>query len=151
MAGESTDDGSSGTVTLDADTSPFESALNKAVERAKGWSASVTAALEKVNSFSAEKISHFSEKVDLVVFGFSAGTAFLIVAALLALTDRRWISVLSLLFQVSVYVTYIGVSGGREPAFEIWGITLRLIQLVVIASLFYLIVTPRSAAKEIHT
>lgn len=78
------------------------------------------------------------EMVDLRMFGFSAGSAFLVLAVLLALTDLRWVWAIALLAQFFVYIVYIGASGGRAPAFEIWGITLRLIQLVVIAALVYL-------------
>jgi len=88
------------------------------------------------------------EMVDLFVFGFGAGTAFAVIAALLALTDRRWIWVFLLAFQVFVYAVYFGVSGGRAPAFEIWGITLRAIQLVVIGCLFYLIVRGRESGNR---
>ena len=78
------------------------------------------------------------EMVDLRMFGLSAGTAFLAVAALLWFTDRRAIWALALLFQVFVLVIYVAASGGRVPPFEIWGLALRTIQLVVIAALAYL-------------
>ena len=78
------------------------------------------------------------EMVDLRMFGFSAGTAFVLLAGLLLLTDRRWLWILAALAQVWVYVIYFAVSPGREPPFEIWGITLRVIQLVVLAGLIYL-------------
>lgn len=78
------------------------------------------------------------ESVDMFLFGFSAGTAFLILAGLLAFTDRRWLWILATIFQVWVYVIYVGAAGIREPQFEIWGITLRLIQIVLLAGLMYL-------------
>jgi hypothetical protein len=78
------------------------------------------------------------EMVDLTMFGFSAGTAFLVLAGLLALTDRRWLWILAAILQVWVYVIYFGVAGSREPPFEIWGITLRVIQIVLLAGLIYL-------------
>jgi hypothetical protein len=77
-------------------------------------------------------------------FGVGAGTAFLIVAALLLFTDKRWIWVLALGFQVLVFVIYVAASGIRVPPFEIWGITLRTIQVLVIGCLVYLAVdTPK--------
>ena len=86
------------------------------------------------------------EMVDLGVFGGGAGIAFLVLAALLASTDRRWIWALALVFQLFVYLVYIGASGGRQPAFEIWGITLRILQLPVLLALIYLCATPRTRA-----
>jgi hypothetical protein len=83
-------------------------------------------------------VSKSGEMVDLRVFGFSAGSAFLILALLLAFTDRRWLWILAALFQVWVYVIYFVVSGGRDPPFEMWGITLRIIQLPLLAVLIYL-------------
>ena len=82
--------------------------------------------------------SKSGEMVDLTVFGFSAGTAFLILAGLLAITDRRWLWIVAAVFQVWVYVIYFAVAGSREPPFEIWGITLRVIQVVLLAGLVYL-------------
>jgi hypothetical protein len=82
--------------------------------------------------------SKSGEMVDLTVFGFSAGAAFLILAGLLTFTDRRWIWVLAAIFQAFVYLVYFGVAAGREPSFEVWGITLRVIQVVVFGGLIYL-------------
>ena len=94
--------------------------------------------------------SSSGETVDLTMFGFSAGTAFLILAALLVLTDRRWLWVLAALVQVWVYVIYFAVAPGREPPFELWGITLRAIQLVLFAGLVYLSWNaPGRQAKEV--
>jgi hypothetical protein len=82
--------------------------------------------------------SSSGEMVDLAAFGFSAGLAFLVIALLLAATDRRWLWVLAAIFQAWVYVIYFSVSGTREPPFEVWGITLRIIQLVLFSVLVYL-------------
>jgi hypothetical protein len=79
-------------------------------------------------------------------FGGGAGTAFLVLAALLAFTDRRWIWVLATLAQVWVYVTYVVASGIRDPAFEMWGITLRILQLPVLIALIYLSIKPTQRA-----
>ena len=79
--------------------------------------------------------------VDLFQFGVGAGTAFLAVGVLLAVTDKRWLWALALFFQLMVFAMYIGVSGSRAPAFETWGITLRVIQIVLIGCLAYLTFT----------
>ncbi len=78
------------------------------------------------------------EAVDLAMFGFSAGVAYLVLALLLQRTDRRWVWVLAVVAQVWVYVVYVSVSGTREPAFETWGIILRLIQVPLLGALIYL-------------
>lgn len=90
--------------------------------------------------------SQSGEMVDLTVFGGGAGMAFLVTAALLAFTDRRWIWALLLAFQVFVYVIYVMTSASREPPFELWGITLRILQLPVLAALVYLTVKPAKHA-----
>jgi len=78
------------------------------------------------------------ETVDIALFGFAAGLAFLFLAVLLASTDRRWIWILAAIAQVWVYLIYFSVSGGREPPFEVWGVVLRLIQLPLLVVLGYL-------------
>lgn len=78
----------------------------------------------------------------LVVFGASAGSAFLLGAVLLTAFDRRWLWILGALFQVFVIWGYLAVSADRTPAFETWGITLRVIQLPLLAALVYLAVRP---------
>jgi 4-amino-4-deoxy-L-arabinose transferase-like glycosyltransferase len=59
-------------------------------------------------------------------------------AGLLAFADRRWLWVLATVFQLFVYVIYVAASGGRDPHFELWGISLRVIQLPLLAALIYL-------------
>jgi hypothetical protein len=41
-------------------------------------------------------------------------------------------------FQVFVYWAYFNVSKQRTPPFEVWGITLRIIQLPLLGALVYL-------------
>jgi hypothetical protein len=78
----------------------------------------------------------------LVVFGASAGGAFLLGAVLLLAFDRRWLWILGTVLQVFVMVGYLTVSADRTPAFEIWGITLRVIQVPLLAALVYLAIRP---------
>jgi hypothetical protein len=78
------------------------------------------------------------ETPDQLGFGLSAGLAFLVTAALLLLTDRRWIWTVVAVFQVLVLVTYIGASAIRVPPFETWGITLRVIQLPLLLAVAWL-------------
>lgn len=78
------------------------------------------------------------ETIDLFGFGAAAGGAFLLLAVLLMLVDKRWLWIAALTFQVLVYVMYVGVSGTRSPQFELWGILLRIIQLGLVGALVYL-------------
>jgi hypothetical protein len=78
------------------------------------------------------------ETPDQLGFGLSAGSAFLLTAALLLLTDRRWVWVIATVFQVLVLVIYIGASAIRVPPFEVWGITLRVIQLPLLLAVGWL-------------
>jgi hypothetical protein len=89
------------------------------------------------------------ETVDLALFGLSAGIAYVVLALLLALTDRRWLWILAALLMLWVYVIYLSTSGVREPSFEVWGITLRIVQLPLLAVLIYLSWnSPRSATPD---
>ena len=78
----------------------------------------------------------------LLVFGASAGGAFLLGALLLLRSDRRWLWMLGAAFQVFVYWGYIAVAPDRTPAFEPWGITLRIVQVPLLIALLYLAVRP---------
>jgi hypothetical protein len=79
-----------------------------------------------------------SEAPDMWVFGVSAATAFLISAIVFLTVDRRWVWVAAIVFNVLVFAMYIAVSAMRAPAFEVWGMALRLIQFVLIGALGYL-------------
>lgn len=74
----------------------------------------------------------------LLAFGAAAGGAFLLGAVLLVATDRRWLWILGALLQLFVYVGYFAVAADRTPAFEIWGVTLRIVQIPLLAALLYL-------------
>lgn len=85
----------------------------------------------------------------LIVFGAMAGSAFLLGAVLLLAFDRRVLWILGFAFQIFVFWAYISIASQREPAFEMWGITLRVLQMPLIALLFYLAVrAPRSRPAQ---
>ena len=91
-----------------------------------------------------------STDASLLGFGAMAGSAFLLGAFLLLATDRRWLWILGALLQVFVVVGYVMVASDRTPAFEVWGITLRIIQIPLFAALVYLAVRPTDSRKEAH-
>jgi hypothetical protein len=76
----------------------------------------------------------------MLPFGVGAGAIFLVGAALLAFTDRRILWTLGAILQIAVAIMYVVVSQQRTPPFEIWGLTLRLIQIPLLAVLVYLAV-----------
>ena len=82
------------------------------------------------------------ESVDLWLFGFSAGSGFLIMSLLLMRTDRRWVWIVAAMVQAWVFLMYFLVSGTREPPFEVWGIALRILQVPLLLILVYLAWTP---------
>jgi hypothetical protein len=87
----------------------------------------------------------------LFVFGALAGGAFLLGALLLMRFDRRWLWMLGAAFQVFVYWGYFSVAPDRTPAFEAWGITLRIVQVPLLIALLYLAVRPpEQRAAEIR-
>lgn len=61
MADE-TDGGSGGTVRLDADTSPFEAALNRAQQKFSGWGDKITGLVDRMNTVTETKISAWADK-----------------------------------------------------------------------------------------
>ena len=71
----------------------------------------------------------------MVAFGISAGSAFLVGALLLLAFDRRILWVLGAALQLLVVWGYLAVAPDRTPAFEFWGISLRVIQLPLFAAL----------------
>ena len=78
----------------------------------------------------------------LFEFGASAGAAFVIGALLLLTVDRRVLWVLGALLQVGVIVMYFAVGPQRTPSFELWGLLIKVFQVVILGALAYLIVRP---------
>jgi hypothetical protein len=74
----------------------------------------------------------------MLVFGASAGTAFLLGAALLFAFDRRVLWILGAAVQLFVVWGYFAVAPDRAPSFEAWGISLRILQIPLLAALVYL-------------
>jgi hypothetical protein len=75
-------------------------------------------------------------------FGAAAGSAFLLGAILLVAFDRRMLWIVGGVFQVLVMIMYFVVAPERSPAFEVWGIVLRILQVPLFASLVYLALHP---------
>lgn len=74
----------------------------------------------------------------MLMFGAAAGSAFLLGAILLVAFDRRILWILGALLQLFVAWAYFSVAAERVPAFEVWGATLRLLQIPLFAALVWL-------------
>jgi hypothetical protein len=81
--------------------------------------------------------------VRLWAFGFSAAFAFALGAALLLARPGRIVWILGALFMVLVLVAYVLVAPNRHPSFELWGISLKVAQIAILASLLGLLVHDR--------
>jgi hypothetical protein len=74
----------------------------------------------------------------LALFGVLAGGAFLLGAVLLLGFDRRLLWWLGAAFQAFTIVTYFTVAPQRVPSYEVWGLSLKVAQVVLLALLLAL-------------
>jgi len=90
----------------------------------------------------------------LLWFGLPAGVAFLFGAVVMLVSERTILWVLGAVFQVFAISAYFGVAADREPAYEFWGIVLRVVQALILIALAVLLArypTParaRAAARR---
>lgn len=73
-----------------------------------------------------------------LIFGLTAAAFYTLGAVLLVRIDRRLLWTLGAALQVFVVVMYVSVGTEREPAFEFWGILLRLVQIALLVVLVLL-------------
>jgi len=71
-------------------------------------------------------------------FGIPAGIAYAFGAVLLFRYDRKAFWVLGAVLQVFVIGTYFSYAPERTPAFETWGILIRIAQVIILVALAYL-------------
>lgn len=79
-----------------------------------------------------------------VVFGLTAGSAFLVGVLVIERFDRRVVMGLGAAAQAFIIYIYFDLASQREPSFEIWGIVIRVIQVALFATLLYLAMRPRA-------
>jgi FtsH-binding integral membrane protein len=84
-----------------------------------------------------------SEGVQLWLFGFSSALAFALGAALLLAAPGRVVWSLGALFMVFVILAYVGVAPRRDPSYEMWGISLKIAQAVILVALLGLLTQDR--------
>lgn len=72
-----------------------------------------------------------------------SAVAFAALAALLAVSTKRWVLAYGIALQVVVTAGYFALASNRTPSFEAWGLSLKAVQLLLVAALVWLLVHPR--------
>ena len=85
----------------------------------------------------------------LWVFGFSAAAAFALGVALMLLRPGRVVWTLGALFMVFVIWAYIAVAPERDPHYEIWGISLKVLQAITLVALLGLLANDRGRSNAL--
>lgn len=78
-------------------------------------------------------------------WGLFAGAAYALGALLLLAFDRRVLWILGAILQVFVIYTYFNLASQRTPAYEVWGIVIRIAQMMILIALVCLEVRLPSA------
>jgi hypothetical protein len=76
---------------------------------------------------------------DLGILGV-AGLVFAGMALLLWFVDERWVLGVIAAVQVPIFAMYLAVAPERDPSFELWGVSLRVLQVVLVGTLLTLLV-----------
>jgi hypothetical protein len=85
---------------------------------------------------------------DLLGFGLVVGTTFVAVAVLLALVRRRWVLAVLAVLDAAVILGYFAIAGARVPSFEAWGLSVKVLQLVLLVCLGFLLMRRDSVEDE---
>ena len=75
---------------------------------------------------------------DLLGFGLITGTTFVVAGVVVLLVHRRWLIALVGLLDLVVIIGYFAVSGIREPPYEVWGLTIKGLQVVLLLAIGFL-------------
>jgi hypothetical protein len=75
---------------------------------------------------------------DQTAFGLMAGGAFLVGAMLIFLTDNRVLWGIGAVAQALIIATYFNLAPERIPSYEPWGISIRVLQVLLLGALVYL-------------
>jgi hypothetical protein len=86
----------------------------------------------------------------LLWFGIPASVAFLFGAVIMLVSDRTLWWALGAVFQVFTIAAYFDVADRRTPAFEFWGIALRIVQMLILAGLVVLIARYPQPARRVR-
>ncbi len=75
----------------------------------------------------------------LLWFGLPAAAAFMFGALVMLRSESLTLWALGAVFQVFAISAYFGVAQGRTPAYETWGILLRVTQVLILVALVILL------------
>jgi hypothetical protein len=75
---------------------------------------------------------------DLGILGV-AGLVFAGMALLLWFVEKRWILGVIVAVQVPIFAMYLAIAPERDPSFEFWGVSLRVLQVVLVVTLLTLL------------
>ena len=67
-----------------------------------------------------------------------AGAVFAVLAAGLAVSNARWVPAVGAALQLVVLVGYVVIASERTPAYELWGVTTKALQVLLLIALAYL-------------
>lgn len=96
-------------------------------------------------------ITVIEDTADQTAFGLIAGGAFLLGAVVILAFDRRFLWILGTLAQVFIVLVYFDLSDERVPSYEFWGISIRVLQVLLLGALLYLAGTSgRDDARQPH-
>jgi hypothetical protein len=85
----------------------------------------------------------------LLWFGIPASLAFLFGAVIMLTSERVLWWALGAIFQVFTIAAYFDVADRRTPAYEFWGIALRIVQMLILAGLVVLIARYPQAPRRV--
>lgn len=89
-----------------------------------------------------------SEEMSLAAFGIVSASIFVVGSGLLLTLDRRPVWAAGAVLQLMIAAMYVAVSAERTPAFEAWGLGLRVLQVPLFVLLVVLAVRPVDAPDE---
>lgn len=87
----------------------------------------------------------------ITVFGLVAGGGFVVGVVLLLAVKRRIVWMLGALLMILTVIMYFVVGRDRTPNYEIWGLLLRIPQVLILAGLAYLSLQPVTRAPSAGT
>lgn len=77
-----------------------------------------------------------------------AGGVHLVLAVLLLIWRRRVLWVIVAVLQVLLAAMYVAIAAERDPAYEVWGLTIRGLSLVLVVVLVTMLVGSRRPAES---
>ena len=87
------------------------------------------------------------EDPGLLGFGLSAGTAFVVAGALVWFVHRRWLVALIGLMDAAVIVGYFAMGDIRVPSYEVWGLSIKAAQVVLLLAIGFLLLRDEQVRK----